>query len=175
MRRIVLGVLAAALTFIALSAPTAAGGCINESRPTEGTSPAVRIDKCQFVSGVLRVPVGTTVTWTNTEEWLPHEISGIGWGRTQTMLMPGDSYSHDFVEAGIFPYFCPLHPGMAAVVFVGDVAAPEAQPGTIATKLDTAPRAPAAPRLDAEWLATALLASILVGVTAFTAGRYLGR
>jgi len=175
MRRIVLAVVAAALTFLALSGPTAAGGCINEARPTEGTSPQVRIEKCQFVSAVLRVPVGTTVTWTNTEEWLPHEISGIGWGRTQPMLMPGDTYSHSFAEAGIFPYTCPLHPGMSAVVFVGDVAAPDAQPSTIATKLETAPQGPAASSRDGEWLATVCLASILVGVTAFTAGRYLGR
>src|SRR5260370_25862056 len=101
MRRIALAVFGAALTFLALSAPTAAGGCMNDARPTEGTSPAVRIDKWQFMSAILRVPVGTTVTWTNAEEWLPHEISGIGWGRTQSMLMPGDTYSHVFAEAGI--------------------------------------------------------------------------
>ena len=159
MRRIVLAVFVTALTFLALSAPSAAGGCINETRPTEGTSAAVRIDKCQFQSALLRVPVGTTVTWTNAD-FLPHEISGIGWGRIQSVLMPGEAYSHDFVEAGIFPYFCPLHPGMAAVVFVGDA---------------TPPQAPAVPSPDGEWLATAVLASILVGVTAFAAGRYLGR
>lgn len=174
MRRVLLAVFAAALTFLALSAPTAAGGCVNEARPTEGVSPEVRIDKCQFLSAVLRVPVGTTVTWTNAD-FLPHEVSGIGWGRTQSMLMFGDTYSHDFVEAGIYPYTCPLHPGMSAVVFVGDVAAPEAQPNTIATKLETGPQAPALPSREGEWLATAVLASILVGVTAFTAGRYLGR
>ena len=174
MRRIALAVFAAALTFLALSAPTAAGGCVNDARPTEGTSPAVRIEKCQFLSAVLRVPVGTTVTWTNAD-FLPHEVSGIGWGGVQRMLMPGETFSHDFAEAGIYPYSCPLHPGMSAVVFVGDVAAPEAQPSTIATKLETTPQPPVVPSHDGEWLATAVLASILVAVTAFTAGRYLGR
>ncbi len=159
MRRLSLAVLAAALTFLALSAPTAAGGCVNEARPTEGTSPDVRIAQCQFMSAVLRVPVGTTVTWTNAD-WLPHEVSGIGWGGVQRMLMPGDTFSHDFTEAAIYPYSCPLHPGMSAVVLVGDVAATQA---------------PAIPSRDDEWLATALLASILVGVTGFAAGRYLGR
>jgi plastocyanin len=174
MRRIALAVFAATLTFIALAAPSAAGGCINESRPTDGTSPDVRIAKCQFMSAVLRIPVGTTVKWTN-DDFLPHVVSGIGWGRTQTMLMTGDTFSHDFTEAGIFPYTCTLHPGMSAVVLVGDVAAPDAQPGTIATKLQTAPQAPAPKTSDGAWLATALLASILVGVTGFAAGRYLGR
>jgi plastocyanin len=173
-RRIALAAFAATLTFLALAAPAAAGGCINESRPTDGTSPDVRIAQCQFMSAILRVPVGTTVTWTNAD-WLPHEVSGIGWGGVQRMLMPGDTFAHDFTEAGIYPYSCPLHPGMSAVVLVGDAAAAEAQPATIATKLDTGPRAPAKPSRDGEWLATALLASILVGVTAFAAGRYLGR
>ena len=165
---------AAMLTFIALAAPTAAGGCVNTTRPMEGTSPDVRIDECQFWAGVLRVPAGTVVKWTN-EDVFPHVISGIGWGRTQSMLVPGDSFSHTFTEAGIFPYTCALHPGMSAVVFVGDVAAPESQPNTIAATLQIAPQAPAAKTADGEWLATALLASILVGVTGFTAGRYLGR
>src|SRR5437588_2476714 len=162
MRRIALAVFAAALTFLALSAPTAAGGCVNDARPTEGTSPAVRIEKCQFLSAVLRVPVGTTVTWTNAD-FLPHEVSGIGWGRTLTMLLPGDSYSHDFNEAGTYPYFCPLHPGMAAVVFVGDAAAAAADPQPGTTKIEAAPRAPAEPSAGGAWLATALLVSILVG------------
>ena len=174
MRRIALAVFAAALAFITLAAPSAAGGCVNESRPTDGTSPDIRIDKCQFMSALLRVPVGTTVKWTN-DDFLPHIVSGIGWGRTQSMLMPGETFSHDFTEAGIFPYTCTLHPGMSAVVFVGDVASPESQPNSLATKLQIAPHAPAPRTADDEWLATALLASILVGVTGFAAGRYLGR
>jgi len=174
MRRLVVAVFAATLTFLALCAPTLAGGCVNDVRPTEGTSPDVRIARCQFTSGLLRVPAGTTVTWTN-DDWLPHEVSGVGWGRTQTPLMTGDSFSHDFTHAGVFPYFCPLHPGMAAVVFVGDVAAAEAQPSTIATGLRAAPQAPAEKTADGAWLAMAVLGSILVGVTGFAAGRCLGR
>ena len=175
MRRIALAVLAAVVTSLLLGVPSAAGGCPNDPRPlTEGTSPDVGIAQCQFRSGLLRVPAGTTVTWTN-DDWLAHQVSGIGWGRTQTSLMPGDSFSHDFAETGVFPYFCPLHPGMAAVVFVGPVVAPTGQPNRIAATLRTA--APLEPEKTAEgaWLATAVLMSILVGVTGFAAGRYLGR
>ena len=134
----------------------------------------MRITKCQFMSALLRVPVGTTVKWTN-DDFLPHVVSGIGWGGNQSILMTGDTFSHAFTEAGVFPYTCTLHPGMSAVVFVGDVAAPEAQPDTIATRLQIAPQAPAQKTSDGGWLATALLASLLVGVTGFAAGRYLGR
>jgi plastocyanin len=156
MRRIALAVFAAALTFVALAAPSVAGGghCINDSRPTEGTSRDVHIAKCQFMAALLRVPVGTTVRWTN-DDVLPHVVSGTGWGSAQSVLMNGDTFAHSFNEAGIFPYTCTLHPGMSAVVFVGDTAAskPESDP----------------------WLATAFVASLLVGVTGFAAGRYLGR
>lgn len=158
MRRFAIALFAAGLTFIALAAPSAAGGghCVNESRPTEGTSPDVRIAGCQFMSAVLRVPVGTTVRWTN-DDIVPHVVSGIGWGDSQTVLTRGEMFAHSFTEAGIFPYTCTLHPGMSAVVFVGEGGTPKTDSG------------------DDAWLATALLASILVGVTGFAAGRYLGR
>jgi hypothetical protein len=68
-----------------------------------------------------------------------------------------------------------MHPGMSAVVFVGDVTAPKSQRSTVATGLEPLPQAPVTKSADGTWLATVLLASILVGVTAFTAGRYLGR
>lgn len=174
MRRIPIAVLATLLALVVLGAPAAAGGCVNEARPTEGTGPTVTIAKCQFISGLLRVPVGTTVTWTNAD-FLPHEVSGAGWGRTQSMLMNGESYSHDFTEAGIYPYFCPLHPGMAAVVFVGDAAMTGPDPQPVATKLEAPPRAPAEAPATGAWVTTAVLMSLLVGVTSFAAGRYLGR
>ena len=112
MRRLALAALAAALTFFALAAPSVAGGCLNTTKPVEGTSPDVRIDKCQFRAGILRVPVGTVVKWTN-DDVFPHVISGIDWGRTQPMLSTGESWSHTFTEAGIYPYTCTLHPGMS--------------------------------------------------------------
>jgi plastocyanin len=159
MRPVVMAVLAAALTLLAVATPSAAGGSINTSKPIEGSSPDVRIDKCQFWSGVLRVPVGTVVTWTNVDVF-PHVISGINWGRTDPMLTTGGTFSHTFVEAGIYPYTCTLHPGMSAVVFVGDVA----EPATPVTKT-----------ADGSWLAAAILAATLLGVTGFAAGRYLGK
>jgi len=174
MRRILSALLMAVIAFVASSAPAAGGGCVNETQPTAGTSPEVTIAKCRFTSGLLRVPVGTTVTWTNAD-FLPHEISGVGWGRTQSMLMPGDSFSHDFDRSGVYPYFCPLHPGMAAVVFVGDATVAAADPQPPAAKLEAVAPPPADPGTNGAWLATALLVSILVGVTGFAAGRYLGR
>jgi plastocyanin len=169
MRRIVLAAIAATLTFAVLSATSLAGGghCVNDARPTEGADPNVKIANCSFQAAVLRVPVGTRVTWTNADTYLPHIVSGIGWGKPQTMLMSGDTFSQDFTEAGIYPYTCPLHPGMSAVVIVGDVAAPAAQSSSVASRAE-----PAAQRgPDGSGLAIALVASLLVGVTSFLVGR----
>jgi plastocyanin len=157
MRRIVAAVFAAALTFFGLSAPSLAGACRNTTPPAEGTSADVRVDHCMFQPGVLRVPVGTTVRWTN-DDVFPHVISGIGWGRTEPMIT-GGAFSQMFTEKGIFPYTCTLHPGMSAVVLVGDVAAAAAPP------------TPAQRGQDGSGLALALLASIVVGITSFVAGR----
>jgi plastocyanin len=173
MRRVALAVFAAVLTFLALTATSAAGGCFNTTRPAEGAGSAVRIDKCQFSPGLLRVPVGTVVTWTN-DDVFPHVVSGVGWGRTESMFT-GGTFTRTFTEAGVFPYTCTLHPGMSAVVFVGDVAAPDPQSSTIASNVQLAPQAPTPRTTEGTWLATALLGSIVVGVTGFAAGRYLGR
>ena len=50
-----------------------------------------------------------------------------------------------------------------------------AGPQQDATKIKASPLVPAEPSASGAWLATALLVSILVGVTGFAAGRYLGR
>jgi plastocyanin len=167
MRRIVLAIALAALGGLAMSGQTAAGGgCHNEATPLEGTSPDVRIDKCQFQSAILRVPVGTTVTWTN-DDFLPHVVSGTGWGRAQSMLMTGDSFARAFTEAGAFPYTCSLHPGMNGVVLVGDVVTP--QRATTAGTVVAAPRSPASP--DGGWTAIACMAAVLTGAAGVAAGR----
>ncbi len=35
-----------------------------------------------------------------------------------TSLIPGKSWSHQFIIAGTFPYFCELHPAMTGLVVV---------------------------------------------------------
>ena len=167
MRRFALPFAAAILTFLAFALPAAAGGCVGSGPLLEGTSPSVRIVNCGFDAGVLRVPVGSKITWTNSD-WLPHVVSGVGWGRTQTVMNPGDTFSHEFNAAGVYPYTCTLHPGMSAVVLVGDVS------GGPATTAASAPTAPTAPEQPA-WPGIALVASVAVGALSFVAGRAIGR
>lgn len=92
-----------------------------------------------YVSPVLVVPVGTTVTWMG--ELFPHTVTTDAGGTNSLMGIPNDptnsdgnpdtwnaalpqggSFSHTFANAGVFNYHCQLHHtfGMVGVVIVVD-------------------------------------------------------
>ena len=89
--------------------------------------PDVPADR-SFSPNVINVKIGDTVTWTNYDV-MPHTVTG-GTGTSDpnkgkgfdsglsTPLMPGKTFSHRFIRAGEFPYFCQLHPAMAGTVIV---------------------------------------------------------
>jgi plastocyanin len=109
---LVLGVLAA-------GGASAGGGCHGGTgTPSEATSTVVKIDGCTFLPTITRVPVGTDVHFLNSGTG-PHDVTGRSgtWG--SPILEPGRSFAHRFIAAGIYPYSCSLHPGMAGVVAVG--------------------------------------------------------
>jgi plastocyanin len=117
------------------------GGCHAEmtgAAHNDAATSVVRMDVCSFEPTVARVPVGAEVTFLNTAE-LDHVVAGRGnsWGSVN--LRPGMKYASAFNEAGVFPYSCPLHPGMVGAIVVGDAAmAPAAAVDTPADEVDTA-------------------------------------
>src|SRR5438309_891388 len=133
MRRKV-AVFAAAFTLmlaIAMSTVAAGGACLAPvGQPTNGTGLTVSIVNCTFGPTILHAPVGSTITWSNVDS-LPHAIAGAGWTANAEpfgMFNPGTTVSYTFKEAGIYQYMCHLHPGMAGVVMIGDVAFPGQTP-----------------------------------------------
>ncbi len=123
MRRIVLPLLVATLLLASLGvAPVSAGGgCHGEdgTTHTEGDSTVVRMGICSFSPTVVHVPVGTAVRFLNTAE-VNHLVVGEAqaWG-TQSELVPGQELKRTFGTKGVFPYSCPLHPGMVGAIVVG--------------------------------------------------------
>lgn len=135
-RRIAISVLAPLLPLLllllaAVAAPLAvrAGDpCFHDlTRPavTDAAVTAVTVaDDCAFSPTIARVPVGATVTFTNTS-FQAHEVAGanLTWGAAQKPVPPGGSLTQTFEAAGIYPYSCMIHPGMTGVIVVGDGAA----------------------------------------------------
>ena len=63
---------------------------------------AVKIDNFVFGPKTITVPVGTTVTWTNSDD-IPHT---------------DENFSYTFTKAGTYSYFCSIHPKMTGQVVV---------------------------------------------------------
>ena len=123
----------------------AGGGCHEGvgAAPTEGNAAVVKIDGCTFAPTVTRVPVGTEVRFLNTSPQF-HDVTGRNgeWG--SDTLQNGQSYSLRFAAAGLYPYSCSLHPGMAGVVVVGSPVA-AAGAADAANAADLAPVSATAP------------------------------
>lgn len=96
---------ALAAVVIAIAGPAAAG------------SVAVRIANFAFSPAMATVPVGTTVTWTNTDED-PHAIVANDHSFRSAALDTDDKYSFTFTKPGVYAYFCSLHPHMIGRIVV---------------------------------------------------------
>jgi len=79
----------------------------------------------RFAPAAISVTAGDTVTWTNSEEIMPHDVTSGAPGQPDAgqlfgseILMPGQSFTATFPEPGEFVYLCKLHPTMTGVVIV---------------------------------------------------------
>ena len=73
----------------------------------------------------IQISQGDTVTWTNSEEIMPHDVTSGTFGQPDVgqlfgseIMMPGQSFATTFSQAGEFVYVCKLHPTMTGVVIV---------------------------------------------------------
>ncbi|MCB2223223.1 MAG: nitrite reductase, copper-containing [Actinobacteria bacterium] len=74
-------------------------------------------DPADYSVNVLRIPVGTTVTWTNSDSML-HTVTAVDGSFDSGFLDEGDSWSHTFTEPGEYEYYCLPHLWMRAKVIV---------------------------------------------------------
>jgi hypothetical protein len=116
---------------------------------TEGDATVVRMGPCSFSPTVVHVPTGTEVRFLNTAE-VDHLVVGESqtWG-TQFALVPGKELARTFAEKGVYPFSCPLHPGMVGAVVVGGADAAVVPPAAAAGGVpqpagNAAPAGPAA-------------------------------
>ena len=151
MLRSVARLLAATLLLASLGAISAApvgagGGChgADGTVHTEGDATVVRMGPCSFSPTVVHVPVGTQVRFLNTAE-VEHMVVGEAqsWGAPD-VVAPGAELGRAFATKGVYPYSCPLHPGMVGAVVVGGGDAAAVQPAAAAAGSSNAAAQPGA-------------------------------
>lgn len=156
------------LCWAAAGTALAGGGCHgeDEATATDGSSAVVRLEGCTFGPTIARVPVGTEVRWVNVAGQV-HDVVGrrFEWG--SDALENGQSFTHRFATAGIYPYSCSFHPGMAGMVVVGGPAAANVTDIQAAAAVEPAGPEPASdgstiPALAAG--AVGLLGGVAIGV-----------
>ena len=77
----------------------------------------VKIDNFSFGPQTLTVPVGATVVWTNRDD-IPHTaVSTEGLFKSKVMDTD-EKFSYTFTKAGMYPYYCTIHPKMTGKVVV---------------------------------------------------------
>jgi plastocyanin len=104
-----------ALSGAAETADSAATGDDTEA-VAEGTM--VDIKDFAYVPDSVEIPVGATVTWTNSDT-APHTATAKDREALQSgTLNQGDSYSQTFDQPGTFDYFCEFHANMKGTIIV---------------------------------------------------------
>jgi plastocyanin len=80
---------------------------------------AVTVKNFAFSPAVLKVKVGTTVTWTN-QDTDAHTVTSAGSGGPlkSATLATRATYSYTFTKPGTYAYLCTIHPFMTATVEV---------------------------------------------------------
>jgi plastocyanin len=84
---------------------------------SSGANATVKIDNFVFGPQTLTVPVGTTVTWTNSDD-IPHTSVSTDGVFKSKVLDTDEKFSYTFTKAGTYPYYCTIHPKMTGKVVV---------------------------------------------------------
>jgi plastocyanin len=95
------------------------------AQPARASNVSVDMKDLAFSPATIQISQGDTVTWTNDEEIMPHDVTSGAIGQPDLgqqfgseILTPGQTFSTTFSEAGEFVYICRLHPTMTGVVIV---------------------------------------------------------
>jgi len=108
-----LALLAASVPILAVAPPAAA------------VEQVVSIKDFAYAPANIQINAGDTVTWTNLEAIMPHDVSTTVPDQPppvlpfqSPLLQSGESFSFTFSQPGVYQYFCSLHPNMLGYVTV---------------------------------------------------------
>jgi plastocyanin len=89
----------------------------NNNQQASPATAAVKIDNFVFGPQTLTIPVGTMVTWTNSDD-IPHTSVSTDGVFKSKLLDTNDKFSYTFTKAGTYPYYCTIHPKMTGTIVV---------------------------------------------------------
>jgi plastocyanin len=95
--------------------------------PAGTESAAVGIDNFTFAPQRVTVKAGTTVTWTNNDD-IPHTVASSTKAFKSKALDTDDKFSFTFTTAGVYDYFCSLHPHMTGTIVVEEATGSSTAP-----------------------------------------------
>jgi plastocyanin len=104
---------ATALLAAGLPSLGATGGVVDAA----AKAVTVKIDNFAFAPPDLTVAAGTTVTWKNDDGEV-HRVADDHNAYSSAALDTDDSFSHTFATAGVYHYFCTIHPYMVGKIVV---------------------------------------------------------
>ncbi len=110
-------VAAAALALLVPAATLSAAQVTPPAMVAKVDGPEIHIQNFGFNPPTLTVPVGTTVTWTNTDGTI-HTVTSATKVFTSDGLDQGGAFSYTFKTPGSYTYFCKLHPQMTGTIVV---------------------------------------------------------
>jgi plastocyanin len=87
------------------------------AEPAASAETVVKIDNFTFGPQRVTVKAGTTVTFVNEDD-IPHTVVSTSLAFRSKALDTDDKYSFTFTTAGVYDYFCSLHPHMTGTVVV---------------------------------------------------------
>ena len=105
------------LTLCAVIVVGAAGLAGAAANPSATANPTITISNFTFGPMEITVPVGATVTWVNGDD-VPHTVRAIDGAFHSKPLDSDERFSFTFTRAGVYSYFCSIHPKMTAKVIV---------------------------------------------------------
>ena len=108
------------ILIVTLAVILAACGFLSRTGPVEARQAAafeISVVDFAFEPGTVSVPVGATVTWTNTGS-RPHTVTADDGSFDSGRLDPGEEFSLTFDQPGTFTYHCGFHPEMRGSIVV---------------------------------------------------------
>jgi len=102
---------------IAMLLLVAASSRVTASDQPSAANVGVKIDNFVFGPQAITVPVGTTVTWTNSDD-IPHTAVSTDGVFKSKVMDTDEKFSYTFTKAGIYSYYCSVHPKMTGQVVV---------------------------------------------------------